>query len=57
MHHWLRGHEIWGVVDSGKTNSIFTGKFPKNFDFPANLKKIEFPGKNWPFTATSWKFF
>src|SRR6218665_2592575 len=25
--------EIWGVVDPGKKNSIYTGKFPKNFNF------------------------
>src|SRR6218665_3010122 len=57
-------------------NSIFAGKFPKNFHFSSNStknfafsrqisekfrflrqfkKKFEFPGKNWPFTATSRK--
>jgi len=36
--------EIWGVVDPGKKNSIFTGKFPKNVDFfPAiSLKNYGF---------------
>jgi len=36
--------------------SIFPGQFPKNSDFSDNLrKKFEFPGKNWPFTASSWQ--
>jgi len=35
-------------------NSIFPGKFPKNVDFFRQFKtKIDFPGKNFPFTATS----
>src|SRR6218665_2418592 len=32
-------------------NSIFQGKFPTNCDFLGNFKKIDFPGKNWLFTA------
>src|SRR6218665_3367640 len=39
-----------------KKISIFPGKFPKVFDFSGNLKNFfEFPGKNWPFTDTSWQ--
>src|SRR6218665_852864 len=34
---------------------MFPVKFMENFDFSGNLKKIEFPGKNLPFTATSWQ--
>src|SRR6218665_2547443 len=47
--------EIWGVVGPGKKidfsrqisekNSFFSGNFTKQFRY--------FPGKNWPFTATS----
>jgi len=39
---------VWnlGVVDPGKINSIFPGKFLKNFDFSGNfIKKFHFPGK------------
>ena len=67
---------VWnlGVMDPGKKNSIFPGKFPKSFDFFRQFKKkfyfsrqisekfqffsgnlknfFDFPGKNWPFTAT-----
>ena len=34
---------------------IFPGKFPKKFDFfqAISQKYFDFPGKNWPFTATS----
>src|SRR6218665_3400959 len=32
-------------------NSIFQGKFPTNCDFLCNFRKIDFPGKNWLFTA------
>src|SRR6218665_3135519 len=58
--------EIWGVVDPGKKISIFRAhlseisifsgnftKFLKNFDFLRQFKKIDFPGKNCSFTATS----
>src|SRR6218665_2015988 len=31
--------EILGVVNPGKKNSIFPGKFPKNFDFFRQLHK------------------
>ena len=32
----------------------FPGKFPKNFNLSGNFtKNFDFPGKNWPFTATS----
>src|SRR6218665_3439796 len=32
--------EIWGVVDPGQKISISTGKFPKNFNFFRQFKKI-----------------
>src|SRR6218665_1218012 len=56
--------EIWGSWSRVKNISIVPGKFPINFNFFRQLKKIlfsrqisktnfDFPGKNWPFTATS----
>jgi len=45
--------EIWGSWIRVKM-WIFPGKFPKNFDFFTQFhkKSLDFPGKNWPFTAT-----
>src|SRR6218665_3669472 len=45
---------VWnlGGHASGSKIFIFPSKFPKNSDFSDNLKKIEFPDKNSPFTAT-----
>src|SRR6218665_171147 len=39
--------EIWGVVDPGKKNRFFPGKFPRNFDFFRHFheKFLTFPGK------------
>src|SRR6218665_3950057 len=46
--------EIWGSWIRVNKILIFPGKFTKHLGFSGNFtRSVDFPGKTWPFTATS----